>query len=502
MSWSHRLVIKDAFRQLLGRVLSALAGFVVIKIMSPYLWPLRFGDYSTIMKYFAIRSALADFGLYVIAVRTLGRLKESNPEELSNEYGRFIGARFVNIVIVYTVALILAYFLPAYTSNPYIIRGLPLWMIFSATFMAAGIIQLPLQLFWKMEQLSVGLVLARITQITALVAIVYRAYPKIQFDGSQTSKIAFIAVIGTVLISAITQFMYVFWQANKVLPIRIQFSRKFIRDEIRSNRQYGLAYCLSSFHTLAVLILLSNYFPTAQWYAYTGIWALALALIEIFLIIPSALGNSLLHKVANYTTEEKRRSFGNFLQIIRRIGCVIGLNLFIRSNDIISIVWWTSYIWSDRYHPGANHILPFLGIVLALSFVKQVFNYLFVAEEKQNVLLLINLMGVIVWLSIGLWAIPHYGIIGGIVTQLTLEVAFVIGSIITAYRHNILPYVDRKSTSIITITTIIIAYFWWIYIYPYTHNILRFFIYAAGANIVILSLSYTYLRKTARWLTI
>jgi len=499
---SHRLVIKDAFRQLLGRVLSALAGFVVIKIMSPYLWPLRFGDYSTIMKYFAIRSALADFWLYVIAIRTLGRLKQTNPAELSNQYGKFIGARFINIVIVYTVALILAYFLPAYTSNPYIIRWLPLGMVFSATFMAAGIIQLPLQLFWKMEQLSIGLVLARISQIITLVAIVYRAYPQIQFDWSMASKIAFIGVIGTVFISAITQFIYVFWQAHKILPIKIQFSRSFIRDEIRSNREYGLAYCLSSFHTLAVLILLSNYFPTAQWYIYTGIWALALALIEIFLIIPSALGNSLLHNVANYSTEDKRKSFGNFLQIIRRIGCVIALNLFIRSNDIISIVWWTSYIGTDLSNPGSNQILPFLGIVLALSFIKQVFNYLFVAEEKQNVLLFINLIGVIVWLSIGLWAIPHYGIIGGIATQLTLEIAFVIGSIITAYRHNIVPYIHRKSVSIITITTIIIAYVWWVYVYPYTHGIVQFFIYAIIANGAILWLSYNYLRKTARWLTI
>lgn len=470
--------------------------------MSPYLWPLRFGDYSTIMKYFAIRSALADFWLYVIAVRTLGRLKESDPMKLSQEYGKFIGARFVNIIIVYTVALILAYFLPAYTSNPYIIRWLPLGMVFSATFMAAGIIQLPLQLFWKMEQLSIGLVLARIAQIAALIAIIYRAYPNIQFDGSHISKIAFIGVIGTVLISAMTQFIYVFWQAHKILPIKIQFSRDFIRNEIRSNRQYGLAYCLSSFHTLAVLILLSNYFPTAQWYTYTGIWALALALIEIFLIIPSALGNSLLHKVANDTTEQKRKSFGKFLEIIRRIGCVIGINLFVRSNNIIDIVWGTSYISSDRSTPWANHILPFLGIVLALSFIKQVYNYLFVAQEKQNVLLGINLIGVIVWLSIGLWAIPHYGIIGGIVTQLTLEIAFVMGSIITAYRYNMLPYIHRQSVGIITIATIIIAYLWWIYIYPYTPSTIQFFIYASIANVAILWLSYNYLRKTARWLTV
>jgi len=57
---SHRLVIKDAVRQLIGRIISAAFGFVIIKIMTPYLGPLRYGDYSTILKYFAIWSALAD----------------------------------------------------------------------------------------------------------------------------------------------------------------------------------------------------------------------------------------------------------------------------------------------------------------------------------------------------------------------------------------------------------------------------------------------------------
>jgi O-antigen/teichoic acid export membrane protein len=309
-----------------------------------------------------------------------------------------------------------------------------------------------------MKQLSIALVRARISQIIALVAIVYRVYPHMTFDGSQTSKIAFLAIMATVMISAITQFVYVLQQAHKLLPIRIQFSRSFIRDEIRSNRQYGLAYCLSSFHTLAVLILLSNYFPTAQGYTYTGIRALALALIEIFLIIPSALGNSLLHNIANYSSEDKRRSFGSFLQIIRWIGCVIGLNLFIRSSDIISIIAGPSFIGESRANPGANHILPFLGIVLVLSFIKQVYNYLFVAEEKQNLLFWINLVGIIIGLAIGLRSIPRYGILGGIITQLTLEIAFVIGSIITAYRHNIIPHIHRKSTSIVTGVTIIIAY--------------------------------------------
>jgi O-antigen/teichoic acid export membrane protein len=68
-------IIKDAFWQILGRVVSALGGFVTIKLMTPFLGPLRYGDYNTILKYFAIWSALADLGLYTIALRELGKMK-------------------------------------------------------------------------------------------------------------------------------------------------------------------------------------------------------------------------------------------------------------------------------------------------------------------------------------------------------------------------------------------------------------------------------------------
>ena len=73
---SHKLIIKDAAWQLIGRLLSAIMGLLVIKLISPYLGPFRFGDYKTILDYFAIWGALADFGLYVIALKTLGGIKE------------------------------------------------------------------------------------------------------------------------------------------------------------------------------------------------------------------------------------------------------------------------------------------------------------------------------------------------------------------------------------------------------------------------------------------
>ncbi|HPC34612.1 MAG TPA: oligosaccharide flippase family protein [Candidatus Absconditabacterales bacterium] len=218
---THRLVIKDAIRQLIGRVISGLAGFLVVKFMSPYLGSLRYGDYSTILKYFAIWSAMADFGLYVIAVRQLGQIKKKEENsiekpELKSMYGKFVGARFSIMFVVYFVAIIVAYFLPAYTSNPYIVRGLPLGMIFSASFMAAGILQLPLQLFWRMKDLSVGLILARISQIIILIITIFVLFPSVDFtSGDPKSIIAFCLILLSVVVSGLTQIFYVLYKSNK-----------------------------------------------------------------------------------------------------------------------------------------------------------------------------------------------------------------------------------------------------------------------------------------------
>lgn len=465
MSW--RLVVKDAIWQILGRLASAVGGFLVVKLMTPYLWPMRFGDYSTILKYFAIWSALADFGVYVIALRELGILKKQvdtletqqseqsswqsgqNTQELqtakaklASYYNKFVTSRLFMICLIYTIALILAYMLPAYTTNPYLLRGLPIGMLFSASFMTAGILQLPLQLFWKMQHVSIALILARIVQIAALAAVVFLVYPAQEFEPVGTGIPAFVRVLISVLLSGIIQTMYVTRQGHKLLPLRLERDKVFTRNIMSKNRKYGFAYYLSSFHTLIVLILLSNFFPTIQWYTYVWVRALSLSLIEILLIVPSALGNSLIHKVTHVSDEEKRKSFGALARIVTIIWSIIIVNFGIFASDIIHLIWGSKYL-STATSAGSDFILPFLAIVLTLSFIKQVLNYLFVSMNRQNILLAINLTGVIIGVSIGIPLIQKYNIIGGIITQLLLEVTFTAGSIFMASKRKMLPQINR-----------------------------------------------------------
>ena len=441
---SSRLVIKDAARQLIGRLISALFGFITIKIMTPYLGPLRYGDYSTILKYFAIWTALADLWLYVLAVKRLWVIKEEDPDpeqkQLKTEYGKYVGTRVIIMVAIYTLALVVAYFLPVYTTNPYLIRGLPFGMIFSASVMFAGIQQLPLQLFWRMEQLSITLITARIFQILILVPVVYIFYKNPDFSQTTTlTIIVFCLILFSVVWSWIGQNIEIHIRANKILPLRIIYDRAFTKTIIKDNRRYGIGYFLSSFHTLIVLLFLGWFFPTTGGNDYSWVWALSLSLIEILLIIPQALGNSLLHKIAPYTEINKRKSMWSLMLMVIWIWWLAAINFAAFSTPMIRFISGEKFLGvrTNLHQRWSDQVLPFLGIVLFASFIKQIYNYLFVSVEKQNFLLRINLFGVVLGTSIWIPLIQKRGLAWGAATQLMIELMFMFGWMRIAKTHKI-----------------------------------------------------------------
>ncbi len=505
MSW-HRLVIKDAARQLIWRLISALFGFLVIKIMTPYLGPLRYGDYSTILKYFAIWTALADLWLYVLAVRELGDIKEKTPddhEKLQTTYWKFVWTRIIIMWAIYAIAIVIAYLLPAYTSNPYLIRGLPFWMIFSASFMFAGIQQLPLQIFRRMDQLSFTLITARLSQIAILAPVVYIFFKNVDFNGSSISILAFCLILFSVVASAIWQNIEIHLRANRLLPLHIKFDRKFTKEIIIRNRQYGVSYYLSSFHTLIVLLFLWRFFPTAWGNDYSWIWALSLSLIEILLIVPSSLGNSLLHKISGYTIENRRKSMWNLLILIYRIWWIIAMNFRIFSDWIIKFVAWEQFLWTfglmrDR---GSNQILPFLGLVLRGSFVKQVYNYLFVAVDRQNVLLPNNLIWVLIWIPVAIRTIPKYWLVWWVITQTLIELIFMVGAIFIARRIKLYPLFERKRILILTAIIVLFAYIAYFADQFLVTNRRTLFAVWFAVNWLLIYISLPHIKKVARGLT-
>ena len=512
MSW-HKLVIKDAAWQLFGRIISALFGFIITKIISSYLWPLRYGDYGTIFRFFAWWTALVDFWLYVIAVKRLWAIKEEkwdDSPELKENYHKFVWTRMFMIIVIYTIAIVTAYLIPAYTSNPFIIRGLPLAMIYSASNMFVGIQQLPLQLFWKMNRLSRSLIVARLSQLVVLLPAVYLIFRNINFESeeiSTTAILAFCCVIFSVVASALWQNVDMHLRSRNLLPFKIDIDLKFIKWIFKENRKYWFSYFFSSFHTLIVLMFLGWFFPTSAWYEYVWYWALALSLLEILLIIPSSLGNSLLHKIPTYSNIDKRKSMWNLLTLVAFIGWLIAIDFRVFNRDIILFVSSKDFIWSRDSLDlrWSNQILPFLGIVLFFSFIKQIFNYLFVSLEKQNVLFKINLTWVIVWVLVALFVIPKWNLLWWIIVQVLIETIFMVGAMIVARKLKVFPKFQKKAwLQILGILIIMLVSGFFINWWLDNHEISRrlFLIIAWIYNLIIVWISLKPIKAVAKGLTI
>jgi hypothetical protein len=72
----------------------------------------------------------------------------------------------------------------------------------------------------------------------------------------------FVAVVCSVLLSGIAQLRYTFSQTKKYLKVTLIPDRKFTWSITQSNAAYGIAYFLSSMHTLAISVIIGIMFPT------------------------------------------------------------------------------------------------------------------------------------------------------------------------------------------------------------------------------------------------
>lgn len=442
--------------------------------MTPYLWPLRYGDYNTILKYFAIWSALADLGLYVIALKEIGKIKnqladdsmlytEEWKKRLSEYYSKFMWSRLINLLIVYGIAIIVAYLIPSYSQNIFIEFWLPIGMLFSSIFVIWYFFQLPLQLFGKMQHTTYSLIFSRTIQI-AIMWVVLLLWPGVDFNQADSwTAMVFCAVLLSVVWSGLAQIVWQYFAWKKYISLHLDLDRSFFINHIKNNRKFGVWYFMSSFHTLAVSMLLSWFFPTKDGFVYVWVWALAMTLVEILLIVPPSIWNSILHKISHSDTTSKLKALGTLFISCLMIWSIIAINFRVFGKEIIYLVSGTKYLTDTLSTVGSlwsDYILWFLGIVLVLTFLKQSLNYVLIATDQQNKLFQINTFGVLFWLAIWVWVVYNYNLLWGIIAQVWIELLFFLGGLFYCWKKNILPTVDVFFIIKVVIVSILIGTIW------------------------------------------
>jgi hypothetical protein len=227
---------------------------------------------------------------------------------------------------------------------------------------------------------------------------------------------------------------------------------------------------------------------------------LALSLVEILLIIPSSIWNSIIHKVEHYDNEYKRTAFGRVFIMMLWFWLIVSMNFDLFWDNIIYLMWKKDYLAQFIGGRGSDTLLPFMGIMITLSFLKQVHNYLFISTNNQNKLLWVNIIWVIIWLGFATRAMPRYNLMWGMASQIIMEVIYFGGAVYIARHNKVQLIINYWIMSVCVLIIWIVWIIWKLYLSVDYDNRVMFLARWAVANLFILCASFIPMKKVFKWL--
>ena len=159
-----------------------------------------------------------------------------------------------------------------------------------------------------------------------------------------------------------------------------------------------------------IRLILKNYVDSAS----VGIYS---AGFQIFLISQfifhqvARVGNPMMAEVGKEGTgKQKRKKFVRLYLIILLLSTLPFYLPLIMLPDTI-----TTYCFSEEY-VEVSRILPFFGIYLLALAVGTAYEQFLISMRKDRVYFIIYVSGAILTIVLGLVLIPHYGVVGGVLT--------------------------------------------------------------------------------------
>ncbi len=348
------------------------------------------------------------------------------------------------------MASIGVYFVPEY-------RGtiIPVGVILSGIAMVItffnGTLTSLLQRHWDMGLTSIGVSLGKVVQV--LLYLILFIWVGAFANRGGISDFSFYLLFATGIVSILVTVLFTYISSRKYVKLHFQVDfLKWIKI-IKETFPYGIAIFLATVYLKVDVIMLS--LMKGQYDV--GIYGISAKLLEILMIFPQYLLNSLLPLFTLYliTSPDHTR----FSKLMNRTLLTMSLMAFPivaggigLSYPLIVAVGDPEYL-STATSFGSDTALRALLLTLPFTFFAQVYQYLLIVQKKHLSLLSINLIAVFINVGLNFIMIPKYGFMGAAWTTVVSEffaLCFSIYFFRTDFNYD-LPYVNISFIFIVSV---------------------------------------------------
>jgi O-antigen/teichoic acid export membrane protein len=395
--------IKDITWFFFEHGLKTLVGLASTLLIINYLVPADYGLLSLALTTFAVLAAIASLGLDSVLLR---KLIEKRSSKLIS---KSIQIRLIaSIVITLAVIVVALYFDEV-------------WL----TLLMLLLVSLYFDSFIALREFAFS----------------KKHYRLIVFANSSASIFQLLSVIILVKLESQLYWFVLPYILNRVTFISLltfnqwqefKFSLKNISDvEHPSLLKEGFPLMIAAIAGLAYAAQdqwMIAYFMTSD---DVGIYAAAIKLVLMLIVIPTIITNILYHKIiALKESPEFKVYIQSIYSILFYIGATVYLALFILADWVINLAFPSTYA-------EASDVLKVYSLVLLMAFFQSLNNKLLILYNQQHLIMYRVLASLILNFLLNLYLIPKYGLIGAAFATVLSELFIIISYLINKKTRHI-----------------------------------------------------------------
>ncbi|OGI24922.1 MAG: hypothetical protein A3J76_00200 [Candidatus Moranbacteria bacterium RBG_13_45_13] len=392
MSLPRRIAYNAIFTSAakIGGTVLALVG---IGLITRYLGKEGFGDYSTVLAFFAFFSAISDLGLYAISTREISRPGSDEKNILGNVFA----IRLVVSFLILAVSPILVFFFPYSAGVKMGIVIAALAYVFSSGYsVLIGLFQKRL----AMDRVAIGEFVGKIVQLAVIILAV-------------KGNLGFLAVVSSLFFNMLVSFAVIYFWSKKYITFSLKFDfaawKRFLKESYPVGISAVIVFAYFKLDTILLSILRTS--------ADVGIYNAAYKVLENIAFFPAMFVGLVMPIMSRYIFDEwdkfekiADKTFKIFL--ILTVPLVIGA-VFLAKN-IIGLIGGAGF--SDSVL-----VLKILSFAMAFIFFGNFFTSIIIAGNQQRKLIAILFFCAVFNISLNLILIPRFSYNGAAVTSSLTE---------------------------------------------------------------------------------
>lgn len=408
-----RKIAYNVIFNVITKILSTILALVGIGFITRYLGTEGFGNYSTVLAFFAFFGSAADLGLYAITAREISRPDADEKKILGNAFA----LRLFSSLAVFLIAPAVVYFLPYSNEVRLGIIIAAASFVFSSTYAVLnGVFQKNL----AMDKVATAEVLGKTLQVAIIVAAV-------------KNDLGFIPIVLSILAAMIFNFSIVLFWVNKYAKLSLQFDFTYWKKIIRQAAPVGFAAIITFIYFKFDTIILSILQTSAE----VGIYNAAYKVIENLSFFPAMIIGLVFPMFSRHIFSDKERFeylANETMKVFSILVVPMVIGAFFLADGIIAL------IGGEAFSQSAD-VLRILIFALAFIFFGNMFNNILIAGNHQKKMLAVLVGCAIFNVSANFIFIPTYSYTASAIISAITEFFVAIAGLILTIKY--VAYVPR-----------------------------------------------------------